>query len=1088
MLGRKAAALLSIAAMVVVAADEESIQATVNTQQVQPDTKDVVHTHWINGPSVSEKLSGNWPEFGDEVVGTYYYPLYLKGSEGRSIWKDGTHLYVRFGYYMSSPVAFSVVPESSDAAAPITAESNGYFMCVKGDPSSRNMSDGISRNETFQIELASSCSSPNFYMDTHNNSLSGPIVHHDTGLCLGLNRTDVAWNARSANDAVMLSDDCSQAFQAWTSWKTPPGLEGGFKPASAVSSENYDPPRWNFPLEDGEAFRLVASNFDGRVDNISLVREDGVRWPYEIDYINHYAWPSGSQNRFFFYPFRSDQKVNGSYPDLTNEFDAFFYEQDMRFFLDYPAGGYPTDECTATRPTYTGYTANGRWNYCQRSSEKLDKEPYLAVNSGRIGAVVDVLFAEETDGRANLMPRLGPIVGYDAATFDPMVDVPQAFLGATLNLSRATAPNSPVGSYKLGLKSGSTFVETSLVRQGSTMTQITLSGFTWWSTDDGFEFQNLTNWFEMHVWGDSVTLVLWWDNSGVPCTEGCTPTGFGDGVDGTVTVDLTIAGKNHSFVTPLSAKNATALITVADTEKEYSAGEAATNDYSDCADWYGTQAEAESFCDLDPNCTVLHDWGCDGENWRYCSSVSWSSSGQACTLNPPTESAAYDKYEDMACSGRNEIYTGYPGSIDACAAVCGSDGSCTSFEWHTTAHSSAGLCQVSSSCTIDMATSYNNIDLYTRDTDTAAYTVRTSGGATDDVYSDLVVNVGTFSRGVSGDPTVLVRPGEIMVEVPEALEVCDYTSGCDGGYWLPFSLTNTAAERVSVRISLARSFYHPGVGKSDSVGSEITGFNVVMMDGEGFPSGLPVQISKNWHADDPPSSVTTWGGYSGKWWTASSLIALPSNSTYNGQWFVIMQKYGGYVQWSHAQLSLVGYSDAWLWHEAALGSGGESICFDPLGIHTRAAITDVRVSLFDQAWKGNVGGGDFMSYFNESGHFVYFKDLDPMIHSSGPCLSNATHTAISADDKIKVTFETLGKRTDDMVTVHFKIRYDVEKHTEFSRLSLFQLDADGYSYNGNYRYLVWGNGDGEVVGNVTLNTDADDSYNGISQNRKTACS
>ena len=46
----------------------------------------------------------------------------------------------------------------------------------------------------------------------------------------------------------------------------------------------------------------------------------------------------------------------------------------------------------------------------------------------------------------------------------------------------------------------------------------------------------------------------------------------------------------------------------------------------------------------------------------------------------------------------------------------------------------------------------------------------------------------------------------------------------------------------------------------------------------------------------------------------------------------------------------------------------------------------------------------------------------------------------------------------------------------FSRLSLFQIDADGYSYNGDYRYLVYGNGEGEVVGNVTLNTDADDSY------------
>jgi hypothetical protein len=46
-----------------------------------------------------------------------------------------------------------------------------------------------------------------------------------------------------------------------------------------------------------------------------------------------------------------------------------------------------------------------------------------------------------------------------------------------------------------------------------------------------------------------------------------------------------------------------------------------------------------------------------------------------------------------------------------------------------------------------------------------------------------------------------------------------------------------------------------------------------------------------------------------------------------------------------------------LWEQSALGSGGENMCFDPLGIHTRAMITDVRPKLFDGAWKENVGGG-----------------------------------------------------------------------------------------------------------------------------------
>ena len=43
-------------------------------------------------------------------------------------------------------------------------------------------------------------------------------------------------------------------------------------------------------------------------------------------------------------------------------------------------------------------------------------------------------------------------------------------------------------------------------------------------------------------------------------------------------------------------------------------------------------------------------------------------------------------------------------------------------------------------------------------------------------------------------------------------------------------------------------------------------------------------------------------------------------------------------------------------------------------------------------------------------------------------------------------------------------------------IALFQIDGDGYSYNGDYRYLVWGNGKGDVVGNVTLNNNNDDAY------------
>ena len=51
-------------------------------------------------------------------------------------------------------------------------------------------------------------------------------------------------------------------------------------------------------------------------------------------------------------------------------------------------------------------------------------------------------------------------------------------------------------------------------------------------------------------------------------------------------------------------------------------------------------------------------------------------------------------------------------------------------------------------------------------------------------------------------------------------------------------------------------------------------------------------------------------------------------------------------------------------HLLRAGSSGENICFDPLGTHTRAFITDVRPKLFDGHWKENVGGGDFLQADN----------------------------------------------------------------------------------------------------------------------------
>ena len=67
----------------------------------------------------------------------------------------------------------------------------------------------------------------------------------------------------------------------------------------------------------------------------------------------------------------------------------------------------------------------------------------------------------------------------------------------------------------------------------------------------------------------------------------------------------------------------------------------------------------------------------------------------------------------------------------------------------------------------------------------------------------------------------------------------------------------------------------------------------------------------------------------------------------------------------------------------------------------------------DGQWKENIGGGDFLVYFNNQGAVVYLKAMDPMLHSNGPCLINATYQPITDDNAIRSTGQVSGGRTDD---------------------------------------------------------------------------
>jgi hypothetical protein len=323
----------------------------------------------------------------------------------------------------------------------------------------------------------------------------------------------------------------------------------------------------------------------------------------------------------------------------------------------------------------------------------------------------------------------------------------------------------------------------------------------------------------------------------------------------------------------------------------------------------------------------------------------------------------------------------------------------------------------------------------------------------------------TLPSGSSATVVARRETRDVVVEVATNTNKCGYNTVCKTVPLLKTDIVLTnehPTEARSIRLSFSRNFNWRVAGLSQSgTSAEITGLVGQLFDTVGnVPSGIPCHISKNWHTG---STSAYWAGFEGYWWTVNCFLRLPANATIPLSLALNYEHYGGISAFSHGQLSIVGYSDKWLWEQAALGTGGENICFDPLGSHTRASITDVRPKLFDGKWKENIGGGDFVWLFGPAGKLQYPKALDPQLHSNGPCLSNASYSSVTLDDSLKVDVQVSGGRTDDLVRVFFHIKVKVTKDVpKFTRLVLFQFGSETYNYRATFDKFVVGSSGGEV--------------------------
>ena len=108
-----------------------------------------------------------------------------------------------------------------------------------------------------------------------------------------------------------------------------------------------------------------------------------------------------------------------------------------------------------------------------------------------------------------------------------------------------------------------------------------------------------------------------------------------------------------------------------------------------------------------------------------------------------------------------------------------------------------------------------------------------------------------------------------------------------------------------------------------------------------------------------------------------------------------------------------------------------------------------------------------MQMFGSDGKLQYWKELDPQLHVSGPCLSRADYTAVTLDEAVSSHVTIRGSRTDDQVRIFVDIRLRALRDTTFSRLLFFQFASETYNTAPTHERFVWG-GDGAATAATPL--------------------
>ena len=231
-----------------------------------------------------------------------------------------------------------------------------------------------------------------------------------------------------------------------------------------------------------------------------------------------------------------------------------------------------------------------------------------------------------------------------------------------------------------------------------------------------------------------------------------------------------------------------------------------------------------------------------------------------------------------------------------------------------------------------------------------------------------------------------------------------------------------------------------------------TGLSAMLRDAKGRPTGIPVQISKNWHQYNEKGKRRVFL-YEGPWFHGSSVLRMPPRSAVDLELTLVTGRWGGVPAASHAQLCLIGWGMNQLWDEAAIGNWGESICYEPDGAQRDCMIDDLRPLMVwgkearqkKWDWTNNVGGGDFLVYYDAKLQRQFLSRMRTAYHAQCPNLTRVTYAGTTADGNIDAAITVSTPRCDDINRAFHRFRYDVRKPTPFTRMAFYQVGADRYN-------------------------------------------